>query len=120
MDSSKANIINCVALILMPIWAYVTYESNSENNQSVTALIPMFIGVILLFCNKGIKKQNKVIAHIAVTLTLLALIGLFKPLSSAITESRGLSIFRIAIMLSTCIISMVAFINSFIQARKNK
>ena len=119
MQPSKANLINSLILILMPLWAYLTYESSDPHStQSITALIPMFLGIVLLFCTNGIKNQNKIIAHIAVFLTLLALVGLFKPLTSAISDSRGLSVFRITLMLITCIFSMISFVRSFITARK--
>tara|TARA_B100001741_G_scaffold313495_1_gene319943 strand:- start:28114 stop:28485 length:372 start_codon:yes stop_codon:yes gene_type:complete len=119
MQPSKANLINSLILIVMPLWAYLSYESSNANStQSITALIPMFIGIILLFCTNGIKNQNKIIAHIAVFLTLLALVGLFKPLTSAISDSRSLSVFRVTLMLITCIFSMIAFVRSFIAARK--
>ena len=119
MQPSKVNLINSFILILMPLWAYLTYESTDPNStQSITALIPMFIGTVLLFCTNGIKNQNKIVAHIAVFLTLLALVGLFKPLTSAISDSRGLSVFRVSLMLITCIFSMIAFVRSFIAARK--
>ena len=119
MQPSKVNLINSLILIVMPLWAYLTYESIDPNStQSITALIPMFLGIVLLFCTSGIKNQNKIIAHIAVFITLLALVGLFKPLASAISDSRGLSVFRVSLMLITCIFSMIAFIRSFIAARK--
>tara|TARA_B100000524_G_scaffold139149_1_gene69749 strand:- start:697 stop:1068 length:372 start_codon:yes stop_codon:yes gene_type:complete len=119
MQPSKANLINSLILIVMPLWAYLSYESSNTNStQSITALIPMFIGTVLLFCTNGIKNQNKIVAHIAVFLTLLALVGLFKPLTSAISDSRGLSVFRVTLMLITCIFSMISFVRSFIAARK--
>ena len=119
MQPSKVNLINSLILIVMPLWAYLTYESIDPNStQSITALIPMFLGIVLLFCTNGIKNQNNIIAHIAVFITLLALVGLFKPLASAISDSRGLSVFRVSLMLITCIFSMIAFVRSFIAARK--
>lgn len=119
MQPSKVNLINSLILIVMSLWAYLTYESSDPNStQSITALIPMFLGIVLLFCTNGIKNQNKIIAHIAVFFTLLALFGLFKPLTSAISDSRGLSVFRVSLMLITCIFSMIAFVRSFIAARK--
>ena len=119
MQPSKANLINSLILIVMPLWAYLSYESSNTNStQSITALIPMFIWTVLLFCTNGIKNQNKIVAHIAVFLTLLALVGLFKPLTSAISDSRGLSVFRVTLMLITCIFSMISFVRSFIAARK--
>ena len=59
MQPSKVNLINSLILIVMPLWAYLTYESSDPNStQSITALIPMFLGIILLFCTNGIKNQN--------------------------------------------------------------
>ena len=67
MKTSQANLINSLTLILMPLWSYLTYEGTVEKpDQSITALIPLFLGVILLLCNNGIKNNNKIIAHLAV------------------------------------------------------
>jgi len=121
MKTYQANLINSLALILMPLWAYLTYEGTLEKpNQSITALIPLFLGVILFLCNNGVKKENKVIAHIAVVVTLIALLGLFMPLKAAIAEDRTLSVIRVAIMLLTGILAMITFIRSFIANRKGK
>ena len=121
MKTYQANLINSIALILMPLWAYLTYEGTLEKpNQSITALIPLFLGVILFLCNNGVKKENKVIAHIAVVVTLIALLGLFMPLKAAIAEDRTLSVVRVAIMLLTGMLAMITFIRSFIANRKGK
>lgn len=121
MKTYQANLINSLALILMPLWAYLTYEGTLEKpNQSITALIPLFLGVILFLCNNGVKKENKVIAHIAVVVTLIALLGLFMPLKAAIAEDRTLSVIRVAIMLLTGMLAMITFIRSFIANRKSK
>lgn len=121
MKTYQANLINSLALILMPLWAYLTYEGTLEKpTQSITALIPLFLGVILFLCNNGVKKENKVIAHIAVVVTLIALLGLFMPLKAAIAEDRTLSVIRVAIMLLTGMLAMITFIRSFIANRKGK
>ena len=121
MKTYQANLINSLALILMPLWAYLTYEGTLEKpKQSITALIPLFLGVILFLCNNGVKKENKVIAHIAVAVTLIALLGLFMPLKAAIVEDRTLSVIRVAIMLLTGMLAMITFIRSFIANRKSK
>ena len=121
MKTYQANLINSLALILIPLWAYLTYEGTLEKpNQSITALIPLFLGVILFLCNNGVKKENKVIAHIAVVVTLIALLGLFMPLKAAIAEDRILSLIRVAIMLLTGMLAMITFIRSFIANRKGK
>ena len=85
MKTYQAKIVNALALILMPLWAYLSFEATSEKpQQSITALIPLFLGVILILCNNGLKKENKIIAHVAVFVTLIALAGLLMPLKSAI------------------------------------
>lgn len=114
MKNHTVNLINAIILIAMSAWAYLTSES-----PSVTALIPAFIGIVLIALNGGIKKENKVIAHIAVVLTLLIIIALIKPLTAAISEDRQLSILRVGIMMLSSIWAMVTFVKSFISARKN-
>ena len=121
MKTYQANLINGLTLILMPLWAYLTYEGTAEKpEQSITALIPLFLGIILFLCNNGIKKENKVIAHIAVVVTFIALLGLFMPLKAAIAEDRTLSVVRVAIMLFTGMLAMITFVRSFIANRKSK
>ena len=105
----------------MCLWAYLTYESVDGKSQNITALIPLILGGILLLCHKGIKNNNKIIAHIAVLVTLLAIIGnASKPLMAAIEDGRNLSIFRVSLMILTSVIAMIAFVKSFIKARQKK
>ena len=119
MNVSKFNLINAFTLILMPLWAYFTFEATPEKETlSLTAMIPLFFGVLLLLCNNGLKKENKFIAHIAVLVTFIAFLGLFMPLKAAITESRTLSIIRVSIMILTSCLAIATFIKSFIDARK--
>ena len=82
------------------IMGYLSFEATSEKpQQSITALIPLFLGVILILCNNGLKERKKIIAHVAVFVTLIALAGLLMPLKSAINVLRNLSIIRVLIML---------------------
>ncbi len=119
MKTYQANLLNSLTLILMPLWAYLTFEGTAEKpDQSITAFIPLFLGVILVLCNRGLKKENKIIAHIAVLVTLIALIGLTMPLKAAITDGRTLSIIRVVVMLLTGLLAMISFVKSFIAARK--
>ena len=64
------------------------------------------------------KAENKVIAHIAVLLTLVVLIALFMPLKAAMKRDDSQAIFRIVVMMIGAAVSMVAFIQSFRAARK--
>ena len=97
----------------MGIWGYIDVSS-------VTALIPTFFGVALILCTNGLKKENKMISHIAVLLTLLilgALLGMRLPKS---IDQGGIGLIRVIIMIGTSAVAMLFFINSFIRARRNK
>ena len=80
-------------------------------------MIPVFIGAVLVLLNKGIKNQNKVIAHIAVLVTLLGF-ALIMPLMRAMEDGRTDAVLRIIIMLSSTVYAMVFFVKSFIDARR--
>lgn len=112
-----ANLINAIVLIAFGLWGYLTPESGEASN---TALIAPAFGVILLICTPMVKKENKVVAHIAVLLTLLIILALAYPLIKAVSADPmvAMKVIRIAVMMLTSIIAMVAFVQSFIAARK--
>ena len=115
MKPYLASLLNGIILISLGLWGYFGSEI-----RPITALIPVIIGVILLFLTQGIKNENKVIAHIAVVLTFLILIGLIKPLLGAIDSSNNVALARVGIMMFSTIVSMIFFIKSFINARKSR
>lgn len=115
MKAHTASLINAATLIALSLWGYF-----SSDSPSITALIPTVIGVILLALNTGVKNGNKIIAHIAVFLTLIILFGLIKPLQGAIGRASYDSVIRVAIMVVTTILALIFFVKSFIDARKNK
>ena len=80
-------------------------------------MITVFIGAVLVLLNKGIKNQNKVIAHIAVLVTLSGF-ALIMPLMRAMEDGRTDAVLRILIMLSSTVYAMVFFVKSFIDARR--
>jgi len=111
MSAAQFNLLNSITLILFGLWGYVETES-------FTAFIPVAFGIVLVLCQRGVKKENKIVAHIAVLLTLillLALVGMRLPKS---LESGGMGLFRVAVMIATSLLSMVGFVRSFIAARK--
>lgn len=112
MKPHIANLLNAAVLIIMSAWGYYSSET-----PSMTALIPAIIGGILLACNGGVKRENKVIAHIAVVVTLLGLIGLIKPLMGVIERESTMGMLRVGAMMVTSILAMFAFIKSFRDAR---
>ena len=111
----QISAINAVSLIALGSYGYIKSDS-----PSITALIPVIFGVLLLLMNSGIKSENKLIAHVAVTLTLVILFGLAMPLLGAIGRSDTYAILRVSVMVITTVVSMVFFVKSFIEARKNK
>lgn len=115
MKTHVASLINALFLIVLPLWGYLSLE-----DPSATRLIPAVVGVLLLLCNKGLKKENKAVAHIAVLLTLFIAFGLIKPLTSVIGRSDAFGIVRVILMLISTVFAMYFFVRSFINARKNR
>ncbi len=111
MKAHVANFINAVVLILMGLWGY--FETNAP-----TAFILVGFGVVLLLLNGGVKKENKIIAHVAVVLTLLVLVVMLTRLLPKAFDAGGMKIVRAIVPSITGLIAMVAFIKSFIDARK--
>ncbi len=110
----QVSALNAISLIVIGGYGYL-----QSNTPSPTALIPVIFGVLLLAMNSGIKSENKLIAHIAVTLTLIMLFGLAMPLLGAIDRSDNYAIMRITVMIATTVGAMVSFIMNFINARKS-
>ncbi len=113
MKAHTASLLNAITLIIMPVWAYF-----SSLSPSYTALIPAIFGVVLIACYKGVKIENKVIAHIAVLVTLIIFLILFMPLSGAIGRGDFPAIVRLVLMIGTSALAIVFFIKSFRDARK--
>jgi len=111
MNSTNANILNSICLIVIGLWGYLEVSSP-------TALIPVGFGAALIFCSPGVKKENKVIAHIAVLLTLIILIALVGMRLPKSIDQGGLGLIRVLLMIGTSVLSMVYFIISFIENRK--
>lgn len=108
------NLINAIVLVSLGSWAYFTSDT-----PSVTALIPVFAGIILILITPWYKRGNHVIAHIAVVITLVILLGLFKPLTGSIGRSDPMGIVRVSVMILTSLLAMIIFVKSFIDARRN-
>tara|TARA_B100000767_G_C19652143_1_gene487245 strand:+ start:97 stop:447 length:351 start_codon:yes stop_codon:yes gene_type:complete len=113
MKAHTTSLINALILVIMGLWGY--FESDS---RPITALIPVVVGIILVAINNGVKKENKIIAHIAILLTLIIIIGLIKPFLGSLERGNITGIIRVSLMILTSLLAMIAFIQSFIAARK--
>lgn len=113
MNAGTASLINAVLLIALSLWGYF-----SAVDPSPTAFIPTVIGVLLLLMNGGVRKENKVIAHIAVLLTVVVLFGLAMPLMGSMKRGDNMGLLRVGIMLLSTVFALVYFVKSFIAAKK--
>jgi hypothetical protein len=119
MTAQKMNLINALTLVIVGLWGFIDVNTPSlETGISWTALIPVFFGAIFLLCQKGIKNDSKIIAHIAVVLTLLILIALVGKRLPISIENGGIGLFRVALMSLTSLLAFIIFIRSFIENRK--
>ena len=114
MKAHKASLTNSLVLIIFGVWGYLDSEG-----ASITALIPVVFGVLILLMNKGLKNENKTISHIVVLLTVLVLGGLVMPLMRRLGENDIMGITRVALMMGTSIFAIYTFVKSFI-ANKSK
>ena len=76
------------------------------------------LALVLLVCVPGLQKENKVVAHISVLLTLLILIALVMPLMGALGREDNKAVIRVSIMIFATAVALISFIRSFIEARK--
>lgn len=113
MTPHIASLINAVTLIACALWAFAAI-----GGASYTALIPAAFGIGLILCVPGVKAENKVIAHIAVLLTVVVLLALYMPLSSALASGALGPMIRAIAMVATTVFAMVFFIKSFRDARR--
>lgn len=115
MTPVLGNLIAAATLVVCGTWSYSTSATPSP-----TSLIPVVAGSILLLLHQGIKKENKVIAHIAVLLTLLVALALLMPLRGAAKRADWAAVARVAAMISACIFALVLYIRSFREARRKR
>ncbi len=107
------NLINSLVLISLGLWGYLSYP-----NASVTALIPVFTGIVLIVFTPGLKKENKLAAHVVVALTFILFIALYMPLKGAIGRNSLPGIIRTSTMLFFALVALIIYLKSFRDARK--
>jgi len=115
MKPYLASIINAIVLVLLGLWGYL-----GSQDPSLTALIPVAAGVVLLLLNSGLRRESRTVAHIAVVLTFLILLALIKPLAGAIERSDTAAMVRVLLMMASSILALVFFIRSFLDARAKR
>lgn len=123
MTPSNVNIINGVVLVALGLWG-----ASATHFEAPTAFIPVVLGALMLAIAPFFKPGNKLFAHIAVTLALLGVLGLLKPLMGAMNPPmvEGVAqqvdpakLFRVGFQWLTCLVAMGIYIKSFVDARRN-
>ncbi len=117
MKPAQANLVNAVVLIVAGLYGYFLILT-PEGKHAPTALIPAAFGIILLAMQKGVVKKDKIIAHVAVVLTLILLIVCTRQFFKVPNWEPKKYLFLACIISN--IIALIAFIGNFIEARKNR
>ena len=117
MKAASANLLNAIILIAAGLYGYFVILT-PEGTRAPTALIPAAFGILFLIFQKGVASQNKIIAHVVVVLTLLLLVVCTKQFFGIPTWGAKKYLFLICIISNA--VALIAFIGSFIEARKNR
>lgn len=117
MKAATANLLNAVVLIAAGIYGYFGVTA-ADGTHSLTALIPAAFGLLFLVLHRGVASANKVIAHVVVVLTLLLLVMCIMRFVKVEDWNSKKYIFLACIISNA--IALIAFIGSFIAARKNR
>jgi hypothetical protein len=117
MKAAQANLINAIVLLAAGLYGYFMILT-PEGTHAITALIPAAFGVIFLILQKGVATENKIIAHVVVLLTLVLLI--ICTMRFLKIEDWGAKKYLFLACIVSNAIALVAFIGSFIAARKNR
>jgi len=104
MNPHLAHVINSSTLILLGAWGFFETELKS-------ALLPVFLGVVLLSFSNGIKYDNKDVAYVVVVLVVMAIIALLIfSLPTALKNNNVSALIRSGSMLITAVLALVYYI----------
>jgi hypothetical protein len=114
------NLVYSIFLIAIGITGFVLRYLEANDFQ-YTALIPSLFGIVLLPLSQGIKRENRIISHVAVLLTLI--LGVFTLVMVIINLGDGYMATRRGIIFTLIFISsfivLGIYIIRFIRIRKS-
>jgi hypothetical protein len=115
------NLIYSIFLISTGITGFVL-RYLEEGDFQYTSLIPSLFGIVLLLLTNGIRRQNKIISHVAVFLTLIlavfTLVMFMKNAGNGFMETRKGVIFILTILSSLSVLTF--YIIRFIRIKNIK
>ena len=122
MAPYKANLLNGLVLLIVGILGYLEISNNATSDFSPTVFIAPAFGILFLLLTPGLKKENKIVAHLVVLLTFLLgtmlLIMFIKRLSTG-SNLTDPSMIRFLIMIISCFTAMIVFVGSFKKNRRS-
>ena len=122
MAPYKANLLNGLVLLIVGILGYLEISNSATNDFSPTVFIAPAFGILFLLLTPGLKKENKIVAHLVVLLTFLLgtmlLIMFIKRLSTG-SNLTDPSMIRFLIMIISCFTAMIVFVGSFKKNRRS-
>ena len=113
-------------LVAVGLVGYAQQDPNPETGQvSVTALIPAFVGGVLILCGALAfrDKLRKHVMHFAAIIGLLGAIGGFMPLQRQLKNTGTIDLTKPSaisgeLMILICAVFVGLCVKSFIEARK--
>ena len=112
LSPKKATLLSIIFLVIISMASYVITLSS-------TALIPSIFSILIGICYLLYDKNNKVFAHIILALLIIVIAALFMPLNKRIDANDLWGIIRVGGMQLVCLYTIICFVKSFIQARKD-
>lgn len=115
MKAHSASLLNAIVLLICSAWAW--FGSDTPSN---TAFIPAAFAAVLLICYPGVRKENKLAAHLAALVTLLLLFALIMPLRGALGREDMIAVTRVSLMMASTAFALFYFIKAFIDIRRRR
>lgn len=118
---ARFTLVFGVVLVILGVGAYFV-----TGQESVTALIPAFFGVVFVVLGRIMNDPAKLkhAGHAAALLAILGLAGSFRGVPSTLTLMQGGEVERPeaavaqAIMALLCVVFLVGAVKSFVDARR--
>ena len=128
MSLAKTTIGFGVILGVIGVAGYFLADPDPETGRSVTALIPSFIGILLVICGIFAMKENlrKLFMHIAVTVGLVGFLGCASRIPKSLAASREaagdatIALVSQSLTAVLLLVFIVLCVKSFIDARKTQ
>lgn len=117
----RVNLIYSVLVIAAGIFGLLA-RYFEQGDWKFTALIPAIFGVVLLSMTGGMRKHNRIVAHLVVVLTLLLAVMVTVMMSLNLGDGGGIDrkIAIFIVILAASIVALGYYVASFVAARRKE